>query len=98
MRRVDSNAALLDAAAQGNTRELDVALKSGADVNTIGPRGWTALHWTAMHGYADLTTKLIEAGADPNMKTRVRHSPRPCCGREEGDGLWAGREDVQPWR
>ena len=97
MRRADSNAALLDAAAQGNTRELDVALKSGADVNTIGPRGWTALHWTAMHGYADLTNKLIDAGADPNIKTRVSHGPGPCRGREEADGSWAGREGVQPW-
>ena len=39
---------------------VELLLANGADVQTRGPMGMTALHWAASHGYAERTTQLLQ--------------------------------------
>ena len=67
--------ALVDAAAEGDLDTMKKALRTGANVNVQAARGWTALHWTAVHGYKNLSQELLKAGADPNITTRNDKTP-----------------------
>ena len=66
---------LVDAAGEGDLTQMKKALRSGANVNVQAARGWTALHWTAVHGYQELCSELLKAGADPNIATRNDKTP-----------------------
>jgi ankyrin repeat protein len=46
-------------------------LKSGADVNAAQGDGMTALHWAAMHGDAEMSTMLLQAGANVRAQSRL---------------------------
>ena len=46
-----------------------LCMELGADVNAIGPRGWTALHASVMRGHIPLVNYLIEKGARLDAKT-----------------------------
>jgi hypothetical protein len=46
-------------------------VKDGKDVNAAQGDGMTALHWAAMHGDADLTSTLLNAGANVKATTRL---------------------------
>jgi hypothetical protein len=39
---------------------VELLLANGADVQTQGPQGMTALHWAAQHGYAERTEQLLQ--------------------------------------
>jgi ankyrin repeat protein len=39
---------------------VELLLANGADVQTKGPQGMTALHWAAQHGYAERTEQLLQ--------------------------------------
>lgn len=46
-------------------------LKSGADVNAAQGDGMTALHWAAMNADAEMTTMLLQAGANIRAQSRL---------------------------
>jgi ankyrin repeat protein len=66
---------LVDAAGEGDVKAMKKALREGANVNVIAARGWTPLHWTAVHGYKECSSELLKAGADPNIATRNDKTP-----------------------
>ena len=51
--------------------EVKRLIATGVDVNTQGQHGNTALHYSAAHGNLDITTFLINAGANIELKTRL---------------------------
>ncbi|MBS1145314.1 MAG: Ankyrin repeat (3 copies) [Proteobacteria bacterium] len=53
-------------------REL---LTAGANVNAVGPKGLTALHWAAMAGNTAAVRLLLEHGADPNARDDQQQTP-----------------------
>jgi hypothetical protein len=53
------------------TRGDGAALRGGGEFDS--QKGWTALIWAAWHGHADCVRLLIDAGADKEAKTSVRH-------------------------
>ena len=62
--------ALHIAAAQGNAAEVLALLQQGLDVNsTDGSWGMTALHYAVREGHAHIAQILLEAGANPNVKS-----------------------------
>ncbi|CAE8598300.1 unnamed protein product [Polarella glacialis] len=61
---------LLAAAQKGDVAALEAALKSGAEVNETSRGGYTALHFAAGCGHADIVSKLIAAGAKVGQLNR----------------------------
>jgi CubicO group peptidase (beta-lactamase class C family) len=59
---------LISAAGMGNLDDIEMLLSHGADVNTIGDLGLTALHKATMSGRKDAVDLLIKKGADTNIK------------------------------
>jgi len=55
---------------------MDIAstlLESGANANAESKAGFTPLHLSAQKGHYDMTNLLIEHGADPNHKAKVKN-------------------------
>jgi ankyrin repeat protein len=70
------DARVADAAMQQDAARVDELLKQGADVNAAQGDGLTALHWAAEHGDQELTARLLKAGANPRVGTRIgQHTP-----------------------
>jgi ankyrin repeat protein len=61
---------LADAAMRGDTAQVRLLLKQGADVNAAQGDGMTALHWAATRGDASQVTMLVYAGARVEAVTR----------------------------
>lgn len=66
---------LFDAIARGDSDELAAALSSGEDVNAPGPGGFSALHYAAAIGKAEVASLLLEAGADPRVEMTGKDVP-----------------------
>jgi ankyrin repeat protein len=64
----DLNKKLLDAAEAGDTSEVQSLLTEGADANSKGSYGHTALMSAAVRGHTDTVRTLLKAGADVNAK------------------------------
>lgn len=47
----------------------------GADVNKVGPFGWTALHAAAYHGRNEIIKVLVDNGAEPNVMDDFGQTP-----------------------
>ena len=60
-----------DAAMQGETEQVRVLLRDGADVNAAQGDGMTALHWAAERGDRELADMLLYAGAHLEAVTRL---------------------------
>jgi len=59
----------LKAVKRGGLYEVDSLLRSGTvDVNARHEFGWTALHVATINGHREVVSRLLEAGADPNME------------------------------
>ncbi|MBV8935808.1 MAG: ankyrin repeat domain-containing protein, partial [Alphaproteobacteria bacterium] len=65
----DPGQLLLDAIHAGDTAAVRVALHAGADANTRGDRGTTALMQAAAYAPMDSLKALIDAGADVNARS-----------------------------
>ncbi|KAL8940361.1 MAG: hypothetical protein Q9216_002852 [Gyalolechia sp. 2 TL-2023] len=59
--------ALVYAADEGATRMVDKLLMYGADINSVGKYGWTALHSAFRNGSIDQVNQLLVHGADINI-------------------------------
>jgi ankyrin repeat protein len=59
------------AAVLGATEDIDVLVASGVDVNAVGDIGNTPLLNAAMRGKAAAVKKLLELGADPELKNEL---------------------------
>jgi hypothetical protein len=58
---------LAEAAAEGRTDELERLVSKGADVNSQGVEGMTALYWAMSHLSRKGVSWLLEHGANPNI-------------------------------
>ncbi|KAI8810361.1 hypothetical protein BJ742DRAFT_801589 [Cladochytrium replicatum] len=65
--------ALREAAAIGNIRAVQAFLRyPNIDINSRNRvNGWTALHWAAKRGNADVVTLLLRSGADPSLESNA---------------------------
>jgi len=63
---VGLNPFIVDAAAKGNVKVVELFLKVGENVNVKGSK--TALTAAAARGHSELVAVLLDKGADPNMK------------------------------
>jgi ankyrin repeat protein len=50
---------------------VSALLASGADLDARGLNDWTALHAAATHGDTSMVRLLLDAGADPGVRTRI---------------------------
>lgn len=66
---------LIEAASSGNLSAVNQAIKAGADLETRGKRGETALLAATHANHVDVARTLIEAGADVNSKDSINDSP-----------------------
>lgn len=64
-------APVADAAMLGDVARVEALIRQGADLNAAQGDGMTALHWAAELGHGDLAQRLIAAGADPQVVTRM---------------------------
>lgn len=77
---------LLSLAAIHNQKELvEMLLAHGADANSGGRKGFTALHVAALRGNVEIGKMLIEKGADVNMKTKDGVTPLYFAEREKNE-------------
>ena len=52
----------------GDAREIEEALRNGANANAKDNDGWTALMQAAVHGHTETAELLLKHGADVNAK------------------------------
>jgi len=70
----DASHDLLDAAAAGDPEAVRAALDAGADIESRGSGGMTALVAATKANHVDAARVLIEAGADVNAKDDIQDS------------------------
>jgi ankyrin repeat protein len=58
----------IEAAMMGRLDQLEFSLTAGVDVNAIGSRGNGALHYAAFYGRIPVMERLLEAGADVELR------------------------------
>ena len=66
--QVDLGRDLIVAAVDGNSAQVQELLKAGANVNTSGAAGTTALIEAALNGHLEVVNLLLGAGAEVNRK------------------------------
>jgi uncharacterized protein len=69
-------AALTAAARHGDVARVRALLRQGAPVDALGKAGGTPLMSAAMEGHADVARVLLQAGANPNARTRPSQNRR----------------------
>jgi ankyrin repeat protein len=62
----DQSQALIEAAKQGDLKQVQELLEKGADINSKDNSGWTALMWVSDNGNAEIAKVLLAGGADIN--------------------------------
>ena len=63
IRDTTSKVSLIDAALDGNTKQVNLALENGADVNEANDEGRTALMMAAFDGHGKIVELLLDRGA-----------------------------------
>jgi hypothetical protein len=76
IRKVDPNALnsdgetpLMEATYNGDLKAVDQLLNQGAEIDAQDADGWTALMCAIKFDYPEIATRLLERGANPNLKT-----------------------------
>lgn len=64
------NSQLLTACAQGDLALVNLLLSQGADVNSTGGDGFSALHYATAAGCVEVVKTLIEAGTNLNAQPK----------------------------
>ena len=67
---IDRTALMAACSNDGHPAIVRLLVERGAEVNTKGERGFTALHWAAMHGDVESVKYLLSKGANPNAKNQ----------------------------
>ena len=71
-----SNAPVADAAMGQDIETLRSLITAGANVDGAQGDGMTGLHWAAKHGDVEAARMLLDAGAEPDARTRIGgHTP-----------------------
>jgi hypothetical protein len=70
-RSVSDSWKLREAAAGGHLERVQEELSRMSDVNDGGSTGWTALHKACDRGRGEVIHVLLEAGANPDLKTKA---------------------------
>ncbi|MGI4787332.1 MAG: ankyrin repeat domain-containing protein [Janthinobacterium lividum] len=83
----DGDALIHLVAMQGGSDEMDLLVRSGANVNACGDMGFTPLHYAAMKGRKREAEKLLTLGADPKIRNEWGQTP-------EETALVGGYSDV----
>jgi len=60
---------------QTHSEIVEMLLASGADVQSKGPMGMTALHWAASHGYGERTSQLLQHHAQIEATDDLGRTP-----------------------
>jgi ankyrin repeat protein len=68
---VNDMSLLMVAAYHNNLSAAKILIQSGARVNDTNNSKWTALHYAALLGRAEITTELIKAQADINASSKT---------------------------
>jgi hypothetical protein len=68
-------AVLLNAAGAGDWELVSIGLNGGFPVNTGDEDGWTLLHAAARAGQADTVGRLLELGADADVRANDGRTP-----------------------
>ncbi len=71
----DLDAALLDAARDGDLGKVEDLIKEGADINAQNSNGWTPLMFAVGSAHSDLVELLLDMGADPDVPTGQGMTP-----------------------
>ena len=58
------------AARAGDHAKVKSLLGSGGNVDELGINDWTAMMWAANRGHFDIVKTLLDAGANPNLKSK----------------------------
>ena len=66
---------LSKAVKKGDIKGVETLLSKGANVNEKDRHGWTALHWSAINGHADVSKVLLENGANANAVDKSKSTP-----------------------
>ncbi|XP_061229040.1 ankyrin repeat, SAM and basic leucine zipper domain-containing protein 1 isoform X2 [Neopsephotus bourkii] len=61
---------LMYAARKGYPQVVALLVAHGAHINAQDDNGYSALIWAAQHGHKNVTLKLLELGADKNLRTK----------------------------
>ncbi len=56
---------MINAAAAGRSKIVELVAAQGADVNAGGPNQWKALQWAAWGGHEETVRLLLDLGSDP---------------------------------
>jgi len=71
----DSERALIDAAAEGDTRKVEGLLNRGVDIEANARDDWTSLTIAAREGHYETVKLLLNKGAKVNAKEGGGHTP-----------------------
>ncbi len=64
------------AAIRGDTSAIAALLDAGADIDTLGEHGYTALHEAVGQGHAAAVSLLLARGASPSIANDQGHTPQ----------------------
>ena len=70
-----ANLPLLEAVTTGSRSEVEQLLRQGADPNTLGEQGQTALHVSSAMARFGVVKMLLDHGADPNLRDHKGMTP-----------------------
>ena len=68
---------LRQAVEEGDIKLVETLLSEGANVNEKDGNGWTALHYSASNGHADVSKVLLENGANVNAVNEIKWKSTP---------------------
>ena len=77
--------ALRRAAGKGDLVCVQLLLESGADVNSTGTHGTTALHFASLNGHDACIQLLLKSGADVNAICENDVTPLICAVQRDHD-------------
>ena len=66
---------LIEASLEGNFEVAKYLVEMGADVNYVGPLGWTALMYACVNRHFNIIKLLVEKGADVNAQHQDGFTP-----------------------